>query len=113
VLVPDLTPGAAARAAAAGPAYVVLAGISFSHFLNDTMQSLILKFPNLDWETGILREPKRGNANELGDVSESPGKSFLFFLRDGHPGMGSTRDRVVVPAKRHGSCGVRCALADP
>jgi FSR family fosmidomycin resistance protein-like MFS transporter len=27
--------------AAAGPAYVVLAGISFSHFLNDTMQSLI------------------------------------------------------------------------
>ena len=31
----------AAKAAAAGPAYVVLAGISFSHFLNDTMQSLI------------------------------------------------------------------------
>jgi FSR family fosmidomycin resistance protein-like MFS transporter len=41
VLVPDLTPGAAASAAAMGPAYVVLAGISFSHFLNDTMQSLI------------------------------------------------------------------------
>jgi FSR family fosmidomycin resistance protein-like MFS transporter len=35
--------GAAPRAAAraAGPAYVVLAAISFSHFLNDTMQSLI------------------------------------------------------------------------
>ena len=32
---------AGARAAAAGPAYIVLAGISFSHFLNDTMQSLI------------------------------------------------------------------------
>ena len=32
---------AAKAAAAAGPAYVVLAGISFSHFLNDTMQSLI------------------------------------------------------------------------
>ncbi len=41
VLVPDVTPGLAANAAAAGPAYVVLAGISFSHFLNDTMQSLI------------------------------------------------------------------------
>ena len=41
VLVPDVTPGAMARAAAAGPAYIVLAGISFSHFLNDTMQSLI------------------------------------------------------------------------
>jgi len=41
VLVPDVTPGLAAKAAAAGPAYIVLAGISFSHFLNDTMQSLI------------------------------------------------------------------------
>ncbi|SDI29866.1 MULTISPECIES: MFS transporter [Bradyrhizobium] len=45
VPVPDVTPGLAAKgaigAAAAGPAYVVLAGISFSHFLNDTMQSLI------------------------------------------------------------------------
>jgi FSR family fosmidomycin resistance protein-like MFS transporter len=41
VMVPDLTAGAAAKMAAAGPAYVVLGGISFSHFLNDTMQSLI------------------------------------------------------------------------
>src|SRR6195256_3632934 len=37
-----MTSDAAVKAAAvAGPAYVVLAGISFSHFLNDTMQSLI------------------------------------------------------------------------
>ena len=41
VLVPEVTAGAMAKAAAAGPAYVVLIGISFSHFLNDTMQSLI------------------------------------------------------------------------
>ena len=41
VLVPEVTEEAAAKAAAAGPAYIVLAGISFSHFLNDTMQSLI------------------------------------------------------------------------
>ena len=41
VLLPDVTPGMVAEAAATGPAYVVLAGISFSHFLNDTMQSLI------------------------------------------------------------------------
>jgi FSR family fosmidomycin resistance protein-like MFS transporter len=41
VLVPDAMQGSAAKAAAAGPAYIVLAGISFSHFLNDTMQSLI------------------------------------------------------------------------
>jgi FSR family fosmidomycin resistance protein-like MFS transporter len=39
VVVPDVTSGAAAGAA--GPAYIVLGGISFSHFLNDTMQSLI------------------------------------------------------------------------
>jgi len=39
VIVSDVT--VARTAAAAGPAYIVLAGISFSHFLNDTMQSLI------------------------------------------------------------------------
>lgn len=41
VIVPDISASSAANAAAAGPAYIVLAGISFSHFLNDTMQSLI------------------------------------------------------------------------
>jgi len=39
VVVNNAAPSLAARAA--GPAYIVLAGISFSHFLNDTMQSLI------------------------------------------------------------------------
>ena len=39
VIVADAAPSA--KASAAGPAYIVLAGISFSHFLNDTMQSLI------------------------------------------------------------------------
>jgi len=41
VLVPEVTAEASSRAQVSGPAYVVLAGISFSHFLNDTMQSLI------------------------------------------------------------------------
>src|SRR6266480_2418394 len=41
VLVPELTSAPSAKAASAGPTYIVLAGISFSHFLNDTMQSLI------------------------------------------------------------------------
>jgi FSR family fosmidomycin resistance protein-like MFS transporter len=40
VTVTDVTPPSVAKAAA-GPAYVVLGGISLSHFLNDTMQSLI------------------------------------------------------------------------
>ena len=39
LIAPELTADSPARAA--GPAYIVLAGISFSHFLNDTMQSLI------------------------------------------------------------------------
>jgi FSR family fosmidomycin resistance protein-like MFS transporter len=39
VIVADAAPSLTARGA--GPAYIVLAGISFSHFLNDTMQSLI------------------------------------------------------------------------
>jgi FSR family fosmidomycin resistance protein-like MFS transporter len=42
VSVPDVTSAPSAKpAAAAGPAYIVLGGISLSHFLNDTMQSLI------------------------------------------------------------------------
>ncbi len=42
VVVEDMATGAAVKTAAmTGPAYVVLGGISFSHFLNDTMQSLI------------------------------------------------------------------------
>jgi MFS transporter, FSR family, fosmidomycin resistance protein len=42
VIGPDVASDSVIRTAAvAGPAYVVLGGISFSHFLNDTMQSLI------------------------------------------------------------------------
>jgi FSR family fosmidomycin resistance protein-like MFS transporter len=42
VMVPEAMPHPAGNnAAAAGPAYIVLGGISLSHFLNDTMQSLI------------------------------------------------------------------------
>ena len=36
-------------------------------------------------------------ANELGDVGGSPGKSSLFFVRDGLPGIGLPGDRDVVP----------------
>ena len=50
-----------------------------------------------------------GNANELGDVGDSPGKSSLFFVRDVIPGIGLAGDRDVVPVKHRGSCGVRCA----
>jgi hypothetical protein len=35
-----------------------------------------------------------GNANELGDAGEGPGKSFLFSLTSCHPEIGLSRDRV-------------------
>jgi FSR family fosmidomycin resistance protein-like MFS transporter len=41
VIASDVTATAKTNAAATGPVYLVLGGISFSHFLNDTMQSLI------------------------------------------------------------------------
>jgi hypothetical protein len=54
-----------------------------------------------------------GNANEPGDVGESPGKSSLFFVRSGLPGIGLAGDRDVVSVKHRASCGVRCALVGP
>ena len=54
-----------------------------------------------------------GNASEPGDVGRSPGKSSLFFVRDGLPGIGLPGDRGVVPVKHRGSCGVRCAPVGP
>ncbi len=41
VVSPELPQAAAAKASASGPAYAVIGGLSVSHFLNDTMQSLI------------------------------------------------------------------------
>ncbi len=54
-----------------------------------------------------------GNANETGDVGAGPGKSSLFFVRDGHPGIGLAGDRVVVPVKHRASRGVRCTCVGP
>ena len=54
-----------------------------------------------------------GNANEPGDVDGSPGKSSLFFVRDGLPGIGLPGDRDVVPVKHRASRGVRCTPVGP
>ncbi len=54
-----------------------------------------------------------GNANAPGDVGGSPGKSSLFFVRDGLPGIGWAGDRDVVPVKHRASRGVRCAAVGP
>jgi hypothetical protein len=62
-----------------------------------------LKFPNLDRETVCLRVDKRGNATETRNHLLTPGKSFLFLLRDGPRGKGLPRDTSVVPEKHLGS----------
>ena len=51
-----------------------------------------LIFPNLDTEIGPQRA-MCGNANEVGDVGGSPGKSSLFFVRSPIPGIGLPGDR--------------------
>ena len=73
-----------------------------------------LIFPNPDAEICI---PSLGcrcsNANEPGDVGRSSGKSSLFFVRNGIPGIGLSGDRDVVTVKHRASCGARCTSVDP
>src|SRR6267154_6328539 len=91
VLVPDMTPGLAAKtniaAAAAGPAYVVLAGISFSHFLNDTMQSLIASvYP-------ILKDSYALDFAQIGMIT----LAFQFTASLLQPVIGHFTDRKAQP----------------
>lgn len=91
VLVPDVTPGLAGKnniaAAAAGPAYVVLAGISFSHFLNDTMQSLIASvYP-------ILKESYALDFAQIGMIT----LAFQFTASLLQPLVGHFTDKKAQP----------------
>jgi len=87
VVVPDVTPGLAAKAAAAGPAYVVLAGISFSHFLNDTMQSLIASvYP-------ILKDAYALDYGQIGMIT----LAFQFIASLLQPLVGHFTDRKAQP----------------
>ncbi len=87
VLVPEVTAGAMAKAAAAGPAYVVLIGISFSHFLNDTMQSLIASvYP-------ILKDAYALNFAQIGMIT----LAFQFTASLLQPVVGHITDRKAQP----------------
>src|SRR6478735_9135290 len=87
VQVLDATSRLADKAAAAGPAYVVLAGISFSHFLNDTMQSLIASvYP-------ILKDNYALDFAQIGMIT----LAFQFTASLLQPVVGHFTDRKAQP----------------
>jgi FSR family fosmidomycin resistance protein-like MFS transporter len=87
VIVPDVTPPAAAKAASVGPAYIVLGGISLSHFLNDTMQSLIPSvYP-------ILKESYALDFTQIGLIT----LAFQFTASLLQPAIGHFTDRKAQP----------------
>ena len=87
VVVPDVAPEPRVKAAVAGPAYVVLAGISFSHFLNDTMQSLIASvYP-------ILKESYALDFAQIGLIT----LAFQFTASLLQPVVGHITDKKAQP----------------
>ncbi|WP_161849654.1 MFS transporter [Bradyrhizobium sp. CCBAU 051011] len=87
VVVSDAAPGLAAKAAVAGPAYIVLAGISFSHFLNDTMQSLIASvYP-------ILKDAYALDYSQIGMIT----LAFQFTASLLQPLVGHFTDKKAQP----------------
>src|SRR3954447_10901337 len=87
VLVREVTEEAAAKAAAAGPAYIVLAGISFSHFLNDTMQSLTASvYP-------ILKDNYALDFAQIGMIT----LAFQFTASLLQPAIGYVTDKKAQP----------------
>ena len=87
VLVPEVVAEAPSRAAMAGPAYVVLAGISFSHFLNDTMQSLIASvYP-------ILKDNYALDFTQIGMIT----LAFQFTASLLQPAIGYFTDKKAQP----------------
>jgi FSR family fosmidomycin resistance protein-like MFS transporter len=87
VVVEGVATSAATSAAVAGPAYVVLAGISFSHFLNDTMQSLIASvYP-------ILKESYSLDYTQIGLIT----LAFQFTASLLQPVIGHMTDKRAQP----------------
>jgi FSR family fosmidomycin resistance protein-like MFS transporter len=87
VVVDEVATNAATSAMVAGPAYVVLAGISFSHFLNDTMQSLFASvYP-------ILKESYSLDYTQIGLIT----LAFQFTASLLQPVIGHMTDRKAQP----------------
>ena len=87
VLVDDVAPSTITKVVATGPAYVVLIGISFSHFLNDTMQSLIASvYP-------ILKDAYALNFAQIGMIT----LAFQFTASLLQPVVGHMTDKKPQP----------------
>jgi MFS transporter, FSR family, fosmidomycin resistance protein len=87
LVVGDVPSSVLKSAAVAGPAYVVLAGISFSHFLNDTMQSLIASvYP-------ILKESYSLDYTQIGLIT----LAFQFTASLLQPVIGHMTDKKAQP----------------
>jgi len=87
VLLPGATADSVAKAGTAGPAYIVLGGISLSHFLNDTMQSLIPSvYP-------ILKESYALDFTQIGLIT----LAFQFTASLLQPAIGHFTDRKAQP----------------
>jgi FSR family fosmidomycin resistance protein-like MFS transporter len=87
VIVSDVAPASVAKASATGPAYVVLGGISVSHFLNDTMQSLIPSvYP-------ILKESYALDFTQIGLIT----LAFQFTASLLQPVVGHFTDKKAQP----------------
>jgi FSR family fosmidomycin resistance protein-like MFS transporter len=85
VAVPDMVPSLSVKAT--GPAYIVLAGISVSHFLNDTMQSLIASvYP-------ILKESYALDFAQIGMIT----LAFQFTASLLQPLVGHFTDKKAQP----------------
>jgi MFS transporter, FSR family, fosmidomycin resistance protein len=86
VVVSDVS-AVSTASSAAGPAYIVLAGISFSHFLNDTMQSLIASiYP-------ILKDSYALDFTQIGMIT----LAFQFTASLLQPVVGHFTDKKAQP----------------
>lgn len=102
------TVGAGVAAPSAGPAYVVLGGISVSHFLNDTMQSLIPSVYPLLKQNYALDFAQIGMITLVFQLTASLLQPVVGYITDKKPqpfslaiGMGATFFGLVLLGMAH------------
>lgn len=107
-----------AEKAAAGPAYIVLGGISFSHFLNDTMQSLIPSVYPILKENYALDFAQIGMITLAFHVTASLLQPVVGYVTDSKPqpfslavGMGSTFVGLLLLSVAHSYAMILVAAA--